>query len=194
MNIVQDRIAIAVTLIVLLALPASLLAYKRIYLPHKYHGARIIELTALASDGVWTAESVVGTNYWRKHFDPAPELQLKQGEPVVLRLASADVLHSFSIPLLDIGPIDVPAGEVREVAFTPERPGTLIFLCWQVCSPLHEKLRGRMIVLGPDGAPPSQIAPEEPDLGSPTGQGPNMDEHHHGQPSPKPAANEPDLN
>lgn len=177
----NDRIALIVTLFILIALPLSLYAYHRVYLPHKFRGARIINLTALATDGVWTEEPVRGTNYWRKHFAAAPEIEIKVGEPAVLRLASADVLHSFAIPLLNIGPIDVPAGEVREIAFTPQRPDTLVFLCWQVCSPVHGKLRGKIIVLGPDGKP--------------TASAPNLDgQPHEHQRMPKAAAAEPDLN
>lgn len=159
-----ERIAFISTLLILVTVPAALYGYRAAYLPHKFAGARIITLTALATDGVWTQELVVGTNYWRKHFQPTPELMLKPGETVVLRLVSADVLHSFAIPALNIGPIDVPAGEVREVKFTAEKPGQLVFLCWQVCSPVHEKLRGMITVLGPDGKPVPAGNGLEPEL------------------------------
>lgn len=160
----NDRIPFLVTLFILAALPAALFGYKRIYLPHKVGGARIVTLTALATDGVWTQETVEGINYWRKHFPPSPEIKVRQGETVVLRLASADVLHSFAVPALNIGPIDVTAGEVREVKFTAEKPGTLLFLCWQVCSPVHGKLQGKIVVLGPDGQPATKTPTQEPDL------------------------------
>jgi heme/copper-type cytochrome/quinol oxidase subunit 2 len=160
---VSDRVPLLCTMLVLVGLPAVLWAYGAVYLPHKYPGARILTLTALAGDGVWTQEPVVGLNYWRRHFTATPEIELRQGQPVVLRLASADVLHSFAIPALQIGPIEVPAGEVREVRFTPERPGQLLFLCWQVCSHLHEKLRGTLLVVGADDRP-APTSPSEPEL------------------------------
>ncbi len=164
MKISSERIALLVTVSILIGLPVALFGYKQIYLPHKFSGARIIALTALASDGVWTQEQVGGVNYWRKHFSPTPEIEVKQGETIVLRLASADVLHSFAIPALNIGPIDVPAGEVREVQFRAEQPSTLLFLCWQVCSPVHSKLQGKIIVLGPNGERAPQGPTKEPDL------------------------------
>lgn len=160
----NDRIPLLVTLFILVALPAGLLGFKRVYLPYHLGRARMISLTALASDGVWTQESVEGLNYWRKHFSPSPEIQVKQGETIVLRLASADVLHSFAIPALGIGPLDVPAGEVREVRFTVKQPDTLVFLCWQVCSPVHGKLQGKIVVLGPDGKPARKSTAQEPEL------------------------------
>lgn len=206
----SDKIPVLLTLFTLIALPLALYGYRHTYLPRKFSSARIITLTALATDGVWTQEQVIGVNYWRKHFSPTPEIQVKLGETIILRLASADVLHSFSIPLLNIGPIDVPAGEVREVKFTVERPDTLLFLCWQVCSPVHEKLQGKFIVLGPDGQPADQTTEQEPDLDGgntprseqrpdlddqyPT-QEPNLDEHHNhdGHHAPQAPAKEPDL-
>lgn len=163
-----EGIALVTTIITLIGLPVALYAYNRVYIPSHYHGARVIHLTALATDGVWTEEPVHGLNYWRKHFSATPEIQVRLGEPIVLKLASADVLHSFSIPLLNIGPIDVPAGEVREVRFTPERADPLVFLCWQVCSPVHAKLRGTIVIVGPDGKPIPQNPSLDPGLdGSP---------------------------
>jgi heme/copper-type cytochrome/quinol oxidase subunit 2 len=64
----------------------------------------------------------------------------------VVRVRSSDLLHSFAIPLLHIGPVDVPAGHTVEVQFEATRPGVLTFLCWQVCSMQHDKLRGRFVV------------------------------------------------
>ncbi len=160
----SETIALVVTLAIMVSVPAALFGYKNVYLPHHFKGARIITLTALASDGVWTEDSVNGISYWRKHFPPAPEIRVKQGESVVLRLASADVLHSFAIPALNLGPIDVPAGEVREVQFTAKDPNTLLFLCWQVCSPMHGKLQGKIVVLDSNGQIPQPKSTQEPEL------------------------------
>lgn len=160
----MEKFAILVTLVIMVSVPAALFSFHSFYLPHKFGDARVITLTALASDGVWTEDSVTGVSYWRRHFPPATEIHVKQGERVVLRLASADVLHSFAIPALNIGPIDVPAGEVREVQFTAQDPDTLLFLCWQVCSPVHGKLQGRIVVLGPNGEPAQTSPPREPEL------------------------------
>ncbi|MDE3166754.1 MAG: hypothetical protein KGN36_13185 [Acidobacteriota bacterium] len=164
MKTVHEKVAVLVTLLVLIGLPLTLFGYQQFYLPYRFHDARIVKLTALATDGVWTEEAVDGTNYWRKHFTAVPEIRVRPGEALVLRVASADVLHSFSIPALNIGPIDVPAGEVREVQFTPEKPGTLIFLCWQVCSPVHERLRGKIVVVGAGGSSKLPSSVQEPEL------------------------------
>lgn len=164
MKISNETVAIVVTVFLLIALPLSLVGYERVYLPHKFPGARIVTLTAVAADGVWTEDSVIGTTYWRKRFEPVPAIEVREGQQVVLRLASADVLHSFAIPALGIGPFDVPAGEVREITFTARDPGTLLFLCWQVCSPDHGKLQGKIIVVGTDRREATPDAAVEPDL------------------------------
>lgn len=109
------------------------------------HG-RLITLTAVADGGIWTQEEVAGFNYWWKHPVRAEEILLNQGDHVVLRLRSADLLHSFAIPLLKLGPVDVPAGHTVKLEFDAVRPGVLTFLCWQVCSPDHPKLHGRFVV------------------------------------------------
>ena len=43
------------------------------------------------------------------------EIEVNQGEHIVLRLHSADVLHSFAIPVLRLGPVNEPAGHTVEL-------------------------------------------------------------------------------
>lgn len=111
-------------------------------------GTKVITLTAVATPGIWTQEEVVGWNYWWKTPQPSPDITVQQGDRVVVRLRSVDVLHSFAIPLLHLGPVDVPSGHTVQAEFRADLPGALTFLCWQVCSPEHNKLRGRFVVQG----------------------------------------------
>jgi len=133
--------------VVLLGLPLLLWYWQAVVVEHRYApGTKIITLTAVANGGFWTHEGIVGYNYWAHTPTRVEEIPLNQGDHVVVRLRSADVLHSFAIPLLRVGPVDVPAGHTVEVEFDAERAGVLTFLCWQVCSPDHSKLRGRFLV------------------------------------------------
>ena len=139
-------LSLAVTL---LGVPWVLWDWRDANLAAKYpEGTKVFTLTAIAKDGIWTLEDVNAQNYWRKDFERVPEIALQKGDHVVVRLKSVDVLHSFAIPLLRIGPIDVPAGHVKEIEFDADRSGNLAFLCWQVCSSDHEKLKGRFVVEG----------------------------------------------
>jgi len=136
-----------VVVLVLVGLPLLIWSWKAVLLPRHYPpGTKLITLTAVAKGGLWTEQNVVGYNYWIRKPARAGDIPLNQGDHVVVRLHSADVLHSFAIPLLHIGPVEVAAGHTAEVAFDANRPGDLMFLCWQVCSPDHSKLQGQFLV------------------------------------------------
>ena len=147
----KEAAGVLAVVLVLAGLPVLLWYWRAVVPAHRYPpGTKLITLTAVANGGIWTQEEVVGHNYWRRRPARAGEISLKQGDHVVVRLRSADLLHSFAIPLLRLGPVDVPAGHTVEVSFDAGRPGVLTFLCWQVCSPEHPNLRGRFLVKGSD--------------------------------------------
>ncbi len=134
-------------LLILAGLPVALWYWRSRALPHRFPpGTKLITLTATAQGGIWTEEPIVGYNYWWRNPARTEEIVLDQGDHVVVRVRSADVLHTFAIPILHIGPLDVMAGHTVEVSFVANRPGVLTFLCWQVCSPEHSKLHGRFRV------------------------------------------------
>ena len=138
-------------LLVLIGLPLLLWYWQAVYMVHHYPpGTKVITLTAVADGGIWTQEEVIGHNYWRKKPTRVGDIPLNQGDHVVVRLRSADLLHTFAIPLLRLGPVDVPAGHTVELEFNADRAGVLTFLCWQVCSPEHPNLRGRFVVKARD--------------------------------------------
>ena len=143
----KEASAALTVVLVLVGVPLLLWHWRSVELPHRYPaGSKIITLTAIADGGVWTQEDVIGLNYWWKKATRTDEIPLKQGDHVVVRLHSADVLHSFAIPILRLGPVDVQAGHTIEMTFDANRAGVLTFLCWQVCSPEHPSLRGRFLV------------------------------------------------
>ena len=145
----KEAAATLTVVLVLVGLPLCLWYWRSVGLPHRYPaGSKIIMLTAIADGGVWTQEEVIGLNYWWKKASRTSEVSLRQGDHVVARLRSVDVLHSFAIPILRLGPVDVPAGHTVEVTFDANRAGVLTFLCWQVCSHEHPNLRGRFLVEG----------------------------------------------
>lgn len=145
----NEAVGGAVVVLVLVGLPLLLHYWRHEALARRYPtGTKIINLTAIARGGLWTQEEIAGVNYWWKKPTRASEIALNKGDHVVVRLHSVDVLHSFAIPLLRLGPVDVPAGHTVEMKFDAGRGGVLTFLCWQVCSPDHPGLRGRFLVKG----------------------------------------------
>lgn len=139
---------------VLAGVPLLLWHWRAATLPHHYPpNSKIITLTAVAEGGIWTREEVMGANYWRRAPARVEEIPLNQGDHVVLRLRSADVLHSFAVPILKLGPVEVPAGHTVALEFDAQRSGSLMFLCWQVCSPAHGNLRARFMVKSSESDP-----------------------------------------
>ena len=131
----------------MLGVPLVLEYWRTVALAHRYPpNTKVITLTAVARGGIWTQQEIAGWSYWWLKPVPVQEISLNQGDHVVVRVRSADVLHSLAIPQLHLGPIEVPAGHTVEVAFDANRPGELTFLCWQVCSPDHSKLQGDFLV------------------------------------------------
>ena len=141
--------AVVAVLLVLAGLPLLLWAWRSVLLPHRYPpGTKIITLTAVANGGIWTQQEITGWDYWWRKPTRTADIQLNHGDHVVVQLHSVDVLHSFAIPSLRLGPVDVPAGHTVEVKFNAEEADVLMFLCWQWCSPHHPNLRGNFVVGG----------------------------------------------
>lgn len=78
-------------------------------------------------------------------FSPK-SIVVKQGEPVKLRLISEDVTHGFIIGELGIDAGVIKPGKPVVVEFVPDKKGEFSYVCSVVCSPLHPRLRGKIIV------------------------------------------------
>lgn len=75
-----------------------------------------------------------------------PEIRVKAGQLVRLRLTSADVTHGFVIGDLGVDAGYIHAGKFTLVEFTPEEPGRYAYVCNARCSPSHSKIRGILVV------------------------------------------------
>ena len=130
--------------------PLGIILYDKYHLAtHFPKDSQIINLTASATSCVWTRENIVGYNYWWKKFKPAKEIPIHDdGRPIFFRVKSADVLHSFAIPLYRIGPFDIKGGEVKAIELkTNKALRSTKYLCWQYCSECHPDLKGRLVVI-----------------------------------------------
>ena len=146
----KEVFAFGCVVVLIVGLPLAVFWYEKIYLPRARYpkGSRIINLTAQAPEKgcLWTLDTISGFNYWWKKFKPAKEILVKEGEQVVFRVKSSDVLHSFSIPQFHIGPYEIEAGKVKEIEFIADKVGNFKYLCWFWCSNCHENLTGRVVV------------------------------------------------
>lgn len=152
-EVLIEFIAFFALIFIFVGLPWVINWYDSSYLPSRYpKGTKIINLTAKVSQNscLWTLEKVNSLNYWWKKFKFAEEISVREGEKVVFRVHSADVLHSFAIPRFRIGPYEIAAGKVKEISFDAQREGSFKYLCWLWCSDCHGDLKGRVIVSPPD--------------------------------------------
>ena len=76
------------------------------------------------------------------------ELHVPQGEPVVVTLASEDVIHSFFIPAFRIKQ-DVIPGRYTRLWFTATQLGEFPLFCSEYCGSEHSQMTGRVVVMSP---------------------------------------------
>jgi cytochrome c oxidase subunit 2 len=78
------------------------------------------------------------------------DLRVPVGRPIVIQLASTDVVHSFALPNLRIKQDAVP-GQVNRLWFEAKETGVFELACMQHCGTHHYKMRGTLTILpGPE--------------------------------------------
>lgn len=74
------------------------------------------------------------------------ELYLPINEPVVLKITSIDVIHSFFLPNFRVKQDAVP-GMISQVWFTPTKLGKYELMCAELCGLNHYSMRGSVFVV-----------------------------------------------
>jgi cytochrome c oxidase subunit 2 len=99
----------------------------------------------------------------------APELYLAQGQPVVFKLRSLDVIHSFFVPEFS-QKLDAVPGITTTLRVTPTRLGNYPAECTELCGPGHALMRAPVHVVTPQAFQTwlqSQKSNATPPLGTP---------------------------
>jgi len=78
------------------------------------------------------------------------DIRIPVGAPVLLQLASIDVIHSFNVPNFRVKRDAVP-GEITKLTFQAREEGEYEISCAQHCGPNHYKMRGVLTVLPREG-------------------------------------------
>jgi cytochrome c oxidase subunit 2 len=82
-----------------------------------------------------------------KKFEFTPsEITLKKGEPVILRLTSADRVHGFMAKPLKID-TDIPNDKGKDVAVTPDTAGDFTMICDHYCGTGHGGMKMKVTVV-----------------------------------------------
>jgi cytochrome c oxidase subunit 2 len=78
----------------------------------------------------------------------SPVLYLPKGQPVVFKLRSLDVIHSFFVPEFS-EKLDAVPGITTTLRVTPTRLGSYPAECTELCGPGHSLMRAAVRVLAP---------------------------------------------
>lgn len=126
---------------------ASQTVWPRIKDPNRFpRGA--LELGVQASQFEWNVsypglDGQLGTS---DDFTTRNQLHIPVGQPVVVHLTSADVIHSFFIPAFRIKQDAVPGMEGIRVWFEATETGEFELACAELCGLGHYRMRASVIV------------------------------------------------
>ncbi len=82
-----------------------------------------------------------------KKFEFTPsEIMLKKGEPVILRMTTADRVHGFMSKPLKFD-TDIPVGKTTDVAVTPDTAGDFTVICDHYCGSGHGGMKMKVTVV-----------------------------------------------
>ena len=74
------------------------------------------------------------------------ELRVPVGKPIVVRITSRDVVHSFFLPYFK-NKWDAVPGRQTYVYFQPKEVGEYLLTCAEYCGMLHSSMYGKVIVM-----------------------------------------------
>jgi cytochrome c oxidase subunit 2 len=77
------------------------------------------------------------------------DIRVPIGAPVLLQIASTDVIHSFYLPNFRVKQDAVP-GMINRLWFQAKETGEFVIGCAQHCGVNHYKMQGKLTVLSPD--------------------------------------------
>lgn len=115
--------------------------------------------TVFAKDENALAIRIIGHQWWwevhyeadspHRSFVTADEIRIPTGQPVKVKLESADVIHSFWVPSLT-GKMDLITGQTNELQFTARNAGIYRGQCAEFCGLQHAHMAFAVIALPPD--------------------------------------------
>ena len=143
---------IAVGVVCLVAVPATPAAPRAAMAAVRADEPRVIEVVAR-----------------RFTWEPA-EIQVTVGERVRLVLRTADGLHGIELKKFKIAK-EIPRGnKAVTVEFTADEAGRFPFFCSEYCGDGHDDMKGVLVVVARDAAPPAPAAPAPPPSDPPAPQ------------------------
>ena len=106
----------------------------------------LVALALLGSPPVARAQEPKIITIAAKRFEFSPrEVRLKKGEPVTIRIASADVAHGMYLKALGID-AEIEPGKTTEVTFTPQVAGRFTAICDHFCGAGHGNMHMDFVI------------------------------------------------
>ena len=147
-----DLFFLAVIVLVIGGLPFGISFYDR-YAASKNipPNARHFTLTGHAERGwlVGDVPAYEAVSFWKQKGEPIekPLIEVSQGDVVVFKLTSSDVVHGFSLKDFEVFLTDgIEPGKATYVSFTADKVGTFTFSCNAICGDMHQNMQGTLIV------------------------------------------------
>jgi cytochrome c oxidase subunit 2 len=104
------------------------------------HPALVLDVTARQ----WWWDVRYNGNGPANSFQTANEIHIPVGQPVLVRLHAADVIHSFWVPKLT-GKTDVIPGQVNQSWFEADAPGRYLGQCSEYCGYQHAHMQFEVV-------------------------------------------------
>jgi cytochrome c oxidase subunit II len=132
-------VAVGLTLLTVISLTGLSYAAQKVLFAHK-DGA----LTLLVTGQQWWWKITYEDFQPNRVFTTANEIHIPVGEPVLIKLESSDVIHSFWVPSLT-GKMDAITGRQNQIQIQADRPGIYRGQCAEYCGLQHAHM-GLLVV------------------------------------------------
>jgi heme/copper-type cytochrome/quinol oxidase subunit 2 len=146
-----DVVCLFLLIIVITGVPLGIWAYDRQVWQKKVpRGAKEFTLTGHAQRGWLRGEvrAYDAVSLWKEKGPiERPVIEVSQGDLVVLKLRSSDVIHGFSLKDFGVFITDgIQPGKTTIVSFRADKAGTFTFSCNAICGDNHENMQGTLVV------------------------------------------------
>lgn len=113
---------------------------------------RVVRIEVNAHQWAWDARYAGPDGRFNTQDDivTTNDIRIPERTPVIVQLASTDVIHSFSLPNFRVKQDAVP-GSIFKLWFEAKETGVFDIACAQHCGVHHYKMRGQLTVLSDAG-------------------------------------------
>ena len=113
----------------------------RLFSEQKNPPANAMQITAIGRQWMWKFQHPGGQS-------EINDLHVPEGQPVVIRMISQDVIHALYIPALRIQMDTIP-GRYTDIWFKADKTGAFHLFCSEYCGTDHSEMDGTLTIMKP---------------------------------------------